>query len=70
MQEVIRAWKDPPFMAFLDQQQLSTLPANPAGIVKLTGADLEIVNVGGAPTIVIVTTIILLTLTNCIKPVH
>lgn len=45
---IIRAWKDPAFRATLSPEQLSALPANPAGLsaVELNESELNEV-VGG-----------------------
>lgn len=67
-EEIIRAWKNPMFRASLDSRQLSALPANPAGMMELTDADLEAIN-GGATTVVIII-VIIATLTLCTTPVN
>ena len=45
--DVIRAWKDDEYRRSLSDAQRAALPANPAGMVELTAADLREV-VGGA----------------------
>lgn len=46
--DVVRAWKDEAYRQTLSEEQLSTLPANPAGTVAET--DLETISGGwGAP---------------------
>ncbi len=39
--DIIRAWKDDAYRLGLSQEQLGSLPANPAGEVELTEADLQ-----------------------------
>ncbi len=39
--DIVRAWKDETYRQSLSQEQLSQLPANPAGEVELADADLE-----------------------------
>lgn len=39
--EIIRAWKDEAYRNSLSQAERAMLPENPAGIVELTGAELE-----------------------------
>lgn len=39
--QIIRAWKDEEYRSGLSASELSLLPENPAGIVELSGADLE-----------------------------
>lgn len=43
--DIVRAWKDEGYRQGLNDEQLSALPANPAG--ELTGAELAFVNGGG-----------------------
>lgn len=38
--DVVRAWKDPKYRAGLSEEELSTLPAHPAGIIDLGDAEL------------------------------
>jgi len=45
--DIIRAWKDAAFRASLTEAQRASLPANPAGMVELSDADLDLV-AGGA----------------------
>ena len=47
-QDVIRAWKDADFRNSLTAEQLAALPENPAGLIALDDADLDVV-AGGAP---------------------
>ena len=46
--QIIRAWKDPLYRNSLNAAQRAALPANPAGSVELSDADLGDV-VGGRP---------------------
>lgn len=46
--DVVRAWKDETYRQTLSEEQLSTLPANPAGELELTDAELESVYGGYA----------------------
>lgn len=46
---IVRAWKDEAYRQTLSEEQLSALPANPAGELELTSADLETVYGGGGP---------------------
>ncbi len=48
-QQVIRAWKDPSYRNSLSVAERSALPANPAGSVELSDADLG--NVAGGATV-------------------
>ena len=45
--DIIRAWKDEAYRQSLSVEQLSTLPANPAGELELSEADLAAVYGGG-----------------------
>ncbi len=45
--DIVRAWKDEAYHRTLSEEQLSTLPANPAG--ELSDADLTDVCGGGRP---------------------
>ncbi len=45
--DVIRAWKDEEYRMSLDETQRALLPANPAGLVELTDADLDQAAGGG-----------------------
>jgi mersacidin/lichenicidin family type 2 lantibiotic len=67
-QEVIRAWKDPVYRASLNQNQLTALPANPAGLMELSDADLMNVDGAGTPIVVTIILTIVLTLTACVPP--
>lgn len=48
--DLVRAWKDESYRQSLNEEQLNSLPANPAGELELTGADLEAVYGGGIPS--------------------
>ena len=50
--DVIRAWKDDTYRNTLTAEQLAMLPANPAGAIELTEA--ELASVDGAITPVII----------------
>ena len=39
--DIVRAWKDQSYRASLSEEQLSQLPANPAGEAELSDAELE-----------------------------
>lgn len=39
--DIIRAWKDEDYWLSLDESERALLPANPAGLVELTDADLD-----------------------------
>ena len=41
-QDIIRAWKDQEYRQNLNEEQLSKLPENPAGIVDLSHEDMEV----------------------------
>lgn len=43
--DVIRAWKNEEYRRSLSQAEQALLPAHPAGLIELSGADLE--SVGG-----------------------
>jgi mersacidin/lichenicidin family type 2 lantibiotic len=45
--DVIRAWKDEEYRLSLDETERTLLPANPAGLVELTDADLDQAAGGG-----------------------
>ncbi len=38
--KIIRAWKDPAYRNSLSQAELAALPANPAGSIEISDADL------------------------------
>jgi mersacidin/lichenicidin family type 2 lantibiotic len=44
--DLIRAWKDPLYRSTLGPEELSALPAHPAGIIELRDEDLR--GIGGA----------------------
>jgi mersacidin/lichenicidin family type 2 lantibiotic len=44
-EQIIRAWKDEEYRSGLSESERTSLPENPAGIVELSGAELE--EVGG-----------------------
>ena len=44
--DTIRAWKDETYRQSLSNEQISTLPANPAGELELSNTDLESINGG------------------------
>jgi len=44
--DIVRAWKDETYRQSLSEEQLSALPANPAGQLELTEADLPFVSGG------------------------
>jgi mersacidin/lichenicidin family type 2 lantibiotic len=46
--DVVRAWKDETYRQSLNDEQLNTLPVNPAGALELTDTDLESVCGGSA----------------------
>src|ERR1700722_13744908 len=46
--DVVRAWKDEAYRQSLSEEQLSALPANPAGELELTDDDLASVYGGGS----------------------
>lgn len=45
-QKIIRAWKDAEYRASLSDAERAQLPANPAGTVDLTPAEMEAVSGG------------------------
>lgn len=45
--DIVRAWKDESYRQSLSDEQLSTLPTNPAGELELNESDLEAVYGGG-----------------------
>jgi mersacidin/lichenicidin family type 2 lantibiotic len=47
--DIVRAWKDESYRQSLNEEQRSSLPANPAGELELTSTDLETVYGGGTP---------------------
>jgi len=50
--DIIRAWKDAGYRQSLSEADQAKLPANPAGMIELTEADLGVVsggNLTGAP---------------------
>ena len=47
--DIIRAWKDETYRNSLSAEQRAALPANPAGAIELTEAELDAV-VGGVTT--------------------
>jgi mersacidin/lichenicidin family type 2 lantibiotic len=44
--DIIRAWKDEAYRLSLTEEQLASLPVNPAGQIELTEADLADVAAG------------------------
>ena len=38
---IVRVWKDETYRLSLSEEELSQLPANPAGMIELSDADLE-----------------------------
>jgi len=48
VKDIIRAWKNPAYRANLSEAELAQLQNNPAGIIDLTGTDLDFVAGGGA----------------------
>jgi len=50
--DIVRAWKDETYRQSLSEEQLSTLPANPAGKLELAETDLLSVQGGSSPEIV------------------
>jgi len=44
--DTVRAWKDENYRQSLSNEQINTLPANPAGELELSNADLESINGG------------------------
>ncbi|GHO92773.1 hypothetical protein KSF_028210 [Reticulibacter mediterranei] len=45
--DIIRAWKDEEYRNSLSSEELAMLPANPAGALELSDADLESVHGAG-----------------------
>jgi mersacidin/lichenicidin family type 2 lantibiotic len=43
---LVRAWKDEDYRLSLSEAELAALPANPAGSLELTDADLDLVDGG------------------------
>lgn len=50
--DIVRAWKDESYRLNLSGEQLSQLPANPAGDLELSDADLGAVYGGGGITLI------------------
>jgi mersacidin/lichenicidin family type 2 lantibiotic len=48
VENIIRAWKDEHFRNSLSDAERALLPENPAGVIDLTAAELDVVE-GGAP---------------------
>ena len=48
--DIIRAWKDEDYRNSLSAEELASLPANPAGMIELSDADMGKVS-GGATLI-------------------
>ena len=46
-EKIIRAWKDPEYRVSLSEEELNTLPENPAGAIELTDEELDTA-VGGS----------------------
>jgi mersacidin/lichenicidin family type 2 lantibiotic len=62
--KIIRAWKDPVFRNSLSNEERALLPANPAGIVELSDAQLDAAGGSGkAPETAICTYLCTLTCT-------
>jgi mersacidin/lichenicidin family type 2 lantibiotic len=47
--DVIRAWKDEEYRNSLSDAERAALPANPAGLIELTAAELQDVAGGARP---------------------
>lgn len=47
--DIIRAWKDEDYRATLSQEQLDSLPENPAGLIELKDEDMSSLS-GGCTT--------------------
>ena len=47
LRNVIRAWTDPAYRSSLSEAERAQLPGNPAGMIELTGTDLNVVAGGG-----------------------
>ena len=48
--DVVRAWKDEAYRDSLTAEQITNLPAHPAGLVELSDLDLGAADVAGAAT--------------------
>jgi len=48
--DTIRAWKDETYRQSLSDEQINTLPANPAGELELSNAEMESINGGFGPS--------------------
>ncbi len=47
---VIRAWKDPEFRQSLSEEDLASMPENPAGAIELSDEELEMAAGGHRPS--------------------
>lgn len=48
--DIVRAWKDEAYRRSLSEEQLASLPTNPAGSIELSNLDLE--QLTSEPTII------------------
>ena len=50
-ENIIRAWKDKDFRNSLTEDELNSLPSNPAGMIDISDAELEMANGGNQAAI-------------------
>ena len=50
-ENIIRAWKDRDFRNSLTEDELNSLPSNPAGMIDISDAELEMANGGNQAAI-------------------
>ena len=48
---IIRAWKDEDYRLSLSEAQRALLPVHPAGLIELSGAEMDGVGGGGFPSL-------------------
>lgn len=63
--DTVRAWKDPEYRAELSRQDLAVVADNPAGVVELSDADIDLVGAGSG--LLCVTVSAAITITTCVS---
>ena len=64
-QQIVRAWKDPEYRASLSDAERGALPANPAGLVEMSDADMMDVSGGTTVVCVAVSVAVVLLVDSC-----
>ena len=51
--DIIRSWKDSEYRRSLSEAELASLPGHPAGLIELSGTDLDAIAGGRAPITIV-----------------